>query len=182
MSAYLLAHEGLRSGFLRHGAHNRAQLLVALTIAMHEHREQQVGHLGKSPALGERDQSAPALALFRRVGSRRSIEQREPRHPLGRLAHDRKGDIAPIDRPTSAKRGGSVARMWAAIAAMLSSRRWSATVTGPKPQSTGICSAYRRAVQLSPGTRTIGKGPLMSSPFRPKQEKLGINAAYCTAS
>jgi hypothetical protein len=44
----------------------------------------------------------------------------------------------PIERPTSAKRGGAALRIPAAIAAMLSSRVWSATWTGPNRQSVGI--------------------------------------------
>jgi hypothetical protein len=35
-------------------------------------------------------------------------------------------------------------------------------VTGPKRQRAGICSAYRRAEQLSPGIRTMGR-PLATS-------------------
>jgi hypothetical protein len=46
-----------------------------------------------------------------------------------------------MESPASAKRGGAAARMRAAIVSMLSSRVWSATVTGPNRHSAGICSA-----------------------------------------
>jgi hypothetical protein len=67
-----------------------------------------------------------------------------------------------MERPASAKRGGAFARIWLAIAAIVSPRVWSAMVTGPKRQRAGICSAYRRAEQLSPGIRTMGR-PLATS-------------------
>jgi hypothetical protein len=55
----------------------------------------------------------------------------------------------PIDNPTSAKRGGAAARMRAAMAVMLSSRIWSATVTGANRQGAGNLLGLepRRAAQ-----------------------------------
>src|SRR5260370_12387919 len=45
-----------------------------------------------------------------------------------------------------------------AIAGMLSSRVWSATVTAPLRHNAGICAAYRRAEASKPGINTTARG------------------------
>src|ERR1700680_1182475 len=50
--------------------------------------------------------------------------------------------------------------MRSAIAGMLSSRVWSATVTAPLRHNAGICSAYRRAEASRPGINTTARGSI----------------------
>src|SRR5665213_475504 len=58
--------------------------------------------------------------------------------------------------PARAKRGGAVARILAAMAAIESPSSVLAMVTGPKDQSTGIWGAKTSAVQMRPGTSRMG--------------------------
>jgi hypothetical protein len=47
------------------------------------------------------------------------------------------------------------------MAAIVSSRRWSAIVTGQNCHISGNCSAYSRAEQFSPATSTIRRGQFL---------------------
>src|SRR5262249_34946532 len=140
----LLAQERLRSGFLGHEAHARAQRFVALPVAMDEYWKLQRRHLGESAGLGERNLRLATRGLLRRFGSRRGVEQRKPLDALGRVPHDCQSEVAPHREPGERKALGAAARMRLAIASMLASRVWSATCTGPNRHSTGTCSAYTR--------------------------------------
>ena len=136
----LLAQEGFSAGLRHHPADDVLQTGIVVAIAVDVKRKGDVGDFGIAAALGQRDHRLASLGLFRRLGARAGIEERELYHPLRRLAHDLERDVTAIDRPASANRGGAAARMRRAMAAMLSSRVWSATVTGPKRQSAGIWS------------------------------------------
>src|SRR6267378_524672 len=61
-----------------------------------------------------------------------------------------------MEWPASAKRGGASAKIRRAITAILSSRMWLATVTGPNGHSAGITGAYIRGDDARPGTSKIG--------------------------
>src|SRR3954447_9272459 len=61
-----------------------------------------------------------------------------------------------MECPASAKRGGASAKILRAITAILSSRMWFATVTGPNRHSAAITGAYIRADEAKPGTSIIG--------------------------
>src|ERR1700724_239812 len=63
-----------------------------------------------------------------------------------------------MECPASAKRGGASARIRRAIAPILSSRMWLATVTGPSRHSAGTTGANIRGDDTSPGTSKIGIG------------------------
>jgi hypothetical protein len=103
------------------------------------------------------------LGSFR---ARPGIEQHEFRDTRRRRpAHDFHRDVTAhrqAKEREARRRGGENAVL--AIATMLSSRVWSATVTGPKRHNAGICSAYSLAEQLRPGTRTLGKASFMTVP------------------
>jgi len=74
---------------------------------------------------------------LRRIRPRLGIDQRQLRHPLRRLPHDLERDVAAHGSPASAKRGGASAKILRAIAPILSSRIWLATITGPNPPQRG---------------------------------------------
>src|SRR5215510_6502047 len=61
-----------------------------------------------------------------------------------------------MEWPASAKRGGASARMRRAMAPILSSRMWLATVTGPNRHNAGTTGAKIRGEETRPGTRRIG--------------------------
>src|ERR1700692_3466265 len=61
-----------------------------------------------------------------------------------------------MEWPASAKRGGASARIRRAIAPILSSRMWLATVTGPHRHRAGITGAYIRGELTRPGISKIG--------------------------
>src|SRR6266850_3266758 len=61
-----------------------------------------------------------------------------------------------MECPASAKRGGASARIRRAIAPILSSRMWLATVTGPNRHKAGITGAKIRGDDTRPGTSRIG--------------------------
>src|SRR5215510_3296831 len=61
-----------------------------------------------------------------------------------------------MEWPASAKRDGASARMRRAMAPILSSRMWLATVTGPNRQSAGTTGAKTRGEETRPGTSRIG--------------------------
>src|SRR4051812_3033448 len=61
-----------------------------------------------------------------------------------------------MEWPASAKRGGASLSTRRAIAAMLSSRVWLATITGPNRHSAGMTGAQIRAEEANPGTSRIG--------------------------
>src|SRR6267378_1994660 len=61
-----------------------------------------------------------------------------------------------MECPASAKRGGASARIRRAIAPILSSRMWLATVTGPNRHSAGATGAKIRGEETRPGTSRIG--------------------------
>src|SRR6516162_3219607 len=88
-----------------------------------------------------------------------------------------------MDRPASAKHAGAAARMRAAMAATRSSRVWSAIWTGPNRHKVGICSAYSRAEQFKPGTRTTGNdcGIGELQPLTEAATSDGVST-YCTAA
>ena len=136
----LLAQIGLKAGVFGHAAHDALERFVAVTVAMHIERKSEFRDLRIAAVLGHRHQDAAPLGLLRRVRPRPGIEQRQFGDALRRLAHDLEGDVAAHRQPGRAKRGGAAARIRRAIAAMLSSRRWSATMTGPNCHSAGICS------------------------------------------
>ena len=71
-----------------------------------------------------------------------------------------------MEWPASAKRGGASARMRRAIAPILSSRMWLATVTGPNRQRLGTTGAKYRGEQTRPGTSRIGIGFSMPGGFQ----------------
>src|ERR1700686_838799 len=61
-----------------------------------------------------------------------------------------------MEWPASAKRGGASARIRRAIAPILSSRMWLATVTGPNRHKAGTTGLKIRGEQTTPGTSKIG--------------------------
>src|SRR5262249_34669985 len=61
-----------------------------------------------------------------------------------------------MEWPTSANRGGASASTRRAIAPILSSRMWLATVTGPNRQSAGTTGAKIRGEDRRPGISRIG--------------------------
>src|SRR5689334_17725202 len=61
-----------------------------------------------------------------------------------------------MEWPARAKRGGASARIRRAIAPILSSRMWLATVTGPSRHSAGSTGAKIRGEETRPGTSRIG--------------------------
>ena len=92
---------------------------------------------------------------LRRVGARAGVEQRQPRHPLRRLAHDLAGDVAAHGQaregePLAAPPPGSTR----AMPAMVSWRVWSATVMSAMSPSAAICGAHNALVHSRPGTST----------------------------
>jgi hypothetical protein len=62
------------------------------------------------------------------------------------------------------------------MAAIVSSRRWSAIVTGPNCHISGNCSAYRRAEQLRPAISTIGRQAVsgLAMALAPSEKSEGI--------
>src|SRR5262245_9667983 len=57
-----------------------------------------------------------------------------------------------------------------AMAAMLSSRVWSASTSGPKRQRCGSCSLKRRGEHKRPGMSTTGSGSAMLRELGPDEE------------
>ena len=110
----LLAQKGLGAGLLGHGAHEAFQGRIAVTRAMHQQWKLAVGHLGEAAGPGEFDAVPAAFGLFRRLGARTGIEQRQLRDPLRRLPHDLEGDVAAHrqagERKTRRRGGQNAAR------------------------------------------------------------------------
>jgi hypothetical protein len=90
----LLAHERVRSGLFGHEPVDLLEPGVAVPLAMHEQRKNQIRYLREAPFLGDLDLAKAPLGLLGHVGTRPGIEQRELGHPLRRLPHELECDVA----------------------------------------------------------------------------------------
>ena len=89
---------------------------------MHQARIERVDDFLEPPAGGKCHLRAACGRGLGGIRTRGSVEQRQPCDPLRRLAHDLEGDVTAHRKPTNAKRGGALARMPAAMPAMVSAR------------------------------------------------------------
>jgi hypothetical protein len=152
-------------------------------IAVHEHREQPVGDLGKPAALRKRDQRPAPLRPLGGVRPRAGVEQRQARDALRRFEQHRERDVAahrqPGEREARRRRREDARRdgVHGLIVAVVRD--------GHRPESPERRNLLgiepRRAIQ--PGDeddrQRLGHGP---SIFVPAQEKLGIIGSYCVAA
>jgi len=120
-----------------------------------------------------------AAALASGVSGALGVDQRELCHPLRRLPHDLEGDVAAHRMPGQRKRGGASARIRRAIAPMLLSRMWLATVTGPNCTGPGPRVRKSAGDDTSPGTSKIG---IVLSMLVSGSSKNFVKTGCCAAS